>query len=403
MNRLLLACMLVGSCLLISTLAEAQHLKEIPPGYYVVVSAFSPDREDLAINYVSHLKKDKNMEAAYGFHSERGYWYVYLPKHETFRTAVDHVKSTRKDPEFEKAWVRNVKPFSGIASVTKQELVRADSVQADEVVETAPEMQIVEDPTDTIVVTDNEEIIQYDVMTLGNTEVFLSLYNARNNRIVEGKVKVVDTDRNNLIKEVDGNDYLELPNPKNTSGKLTLICEAFGYRKVQQEINYPLPLADTAKSYVELMGTTFIVYFDLLRYLAGDIATLYNVYFYNDAAVMLPESKFELTSLLQMMQENPEYRIRLHGHSNGRHAGRIIKMGQDGDFFSLNGSVNGYGSAKDLSEARASIIKEYLVANGIAADRVEVKAWGGKKPLYDRNSANAKRNVRVEVEVLDDK
>ncbi len=59
-----------------------------------------------------------------------------------------------------------------------------------------------------------------------------------------------------------------------------------------------------------------------------------------------------------------------------------------------------WASAKDLSYNRAEVIKEYLVANGIAADRVEIKAWGGKRPIYDKRSANAKKNVRVEVEIL---
>jgi len=71
-------------------------------------------------------------------------------------------------------------------------------------------------------------------MTLGNTEVFLSLYNARNNRIVDGTVQVVDTDRSRLITNVKGNEYLLLPDPKSKSGQLTLNCEAVGYRKIQQ-------------------------------------------------------------------------------------------------------------------------------------------------------------------------
>jgi outer membrane protein OmpA-like peptidoglycan-associated protein len=247
---------------------------------------------------------------------------------------------------------------------------------------------------------DNPPIEQFDPMTLGNTEVFLSLYNARNNRIVEGNIKVIDTDRAKLMTEVKGNEYLNLPDPKSKSGQITLICEAFGYRKIQQEISYPLPLADTVKESIDLMGTTFVINFDLVRYHKGDIATLYNVYFYNDAAVMLPESTYELNSLLQMMQENPKYTIRLHGHTNGNYHGRIITTGPDKNFFSLEGSVNMVGSAKELSEKRAAVIKDYLVTNGIDASRIEVKAWGGKRPLYDKHSVNAKRNVRVEVEIL---
>jgi outer membrane protein OmpA-like peptidoglycan-associated protein len=193
-----------------------------------------------------------------------------------------------------------------------------------------------------------------------------------------------------------------LPDPKSNSGQLSLICEAFGYRKVQQQINYPLPLADTVKDFVDLMGTTLVINFDLIRYHRGDIATLYHVYFYNDAALMLPESKFELNSLLQMMQEEPKYKIRLHGHTNGNYHGRIITVGDAKNFFSLDGSKNSVGSAKDLSYNRAEVIKEFLASNGIDPARIEIKAWGGKKPIFDKHSVNAKRNVRVEVEILND-
>jgi outer membrane protein OmpA-like peptidoglycan-associated protein len=54
-----------------------------------------------------------------------------------------------------------------------------------------------------------------------------------------------------------------------------------------------------------------------------------------------------------------------------------------------------------LSLLRADAIKLYLMKNGITADRVEVKGWGGKKMLYKEDSPNYQLNVRVEVEVLD--
>jgi outer membrane protein OmpA-like peptidoglycan-associated protein len=171
---------------------------------------------------------------------------------------------------------------------------------------------------------------------------------------------------------------------------------------VQHELHYPLPLSDTVKEHIDLMGTTIVVLFDLIRYRKGDIQTLYNVYFFNDASIMLPESKYELNSLLTMMEENPKYRIKLHGHTNGHYHGKIISSGSDRNLFSLTGSVQSIGSAKDLSGQRAGVIKEYLVTNGISADRIEVKSWGGKRPLYDKHSVNAKKNVRVEVEILDE-
>lgn len=394
---------LVLTCL--SFNAFSQQKNELAPGYYVVVAAFSPDKESLAINYRADLN-NQGVKVEYAFNTKRNYWYVYIHKSEDLKTAVREMTATRKMKNFSDAWVWRAESTDNVAAVEKTQPEK-QTVPAT----TQPETNInpvvptdtPEASGDTIRITDNDPIIQYDTMTLENTEVFLSLFNARNNRVVEGKVKVVDTEKNKLIKEVPGNDYLVLPDPKTTSGKLTLICEAFGFRKMQQDISYPMPLADTAKGYIELMGTTFIIYFDLQEYQPGDIATLYNVYFYNDAAIMLPESKFELTSLLQMMRENPDFRILLHGHSNGKQAGRIIKMGKEKEFFSLDGSVNSFGSAKDLSQARAEIIRDWLVENQVSADRIEIKAWGGKKPIHDRNSANAKRNVRVEVEILKNK
>ena len=60
------------------------------------------------------------------------------------------------------------------------------------------------------------------------------------------------------------------------------------------------------------------------------------------------------------------------------------------------------GTAKDLSRGRAEVIRDFLVSNGVNASRMEIKAWGGKRPIYDKNSANAKKNVRVEVEILEE-
>jgi outer membrane protein OmpA-like peptidoglycan-associated protein len=83
-------------------------------------------------------------------------------------------------------------------------------------------------------------------------------------------------------------------------------------------------------------------------------------------------------------------------------SGKILALGPNKNFFDMEGTVQGQGSAKELSGQRAGVIKEYLVTNGIAAERIEVKAWGGKKPIFDKHSVNAMKNVRVEVEILND-
>ena len=401
-NTLALLCFLLTS--LLSEVSAQVASSELSPGYYVVVGAYSETKEDYAKRFVESLNKNGN-NASYGFNPSRNLFFVYLNYYTTLKESLKNMERARRSGKFVDAWVRVVPgdidtPISVKEKEPETTPVTEEPKKETPVVATDPaSTKPVDDYSD---VTDNEEIKQYPHMTLGNTEVFLSLYNATNNRIVDGDVQVIDTDRAKPIMKVKGNEYLLLPDPKSKSGQLTLICDVFGYRKIQNEINYPVPLADTVKSYVDLMGTTVVINFDLVRYRKGDISTLYNVYFYNDAAIMLPDSKFELNNLLQMLQENPKYRIRLHGHTNGNYHGKIVTLGPDKNFFSLTGAKESIGSSADLSEQRAQVIKEYLISKGIDASRLEIKAWGGKRPLYDKNSVNAKKNVRVEVEMLDE-
>jgi outer membrane protein OmpA-like peptidoglycan-associated protein len=441
-TRVAFLAMLFAFCLTFH--ANAQQPKELVPGYYVVVGAYAPTRENVAKNYTEVLIR-RGLEASYGFNSTRNHYYVYLHYYDNLKSSLTDMVKTRKEAEeFAQAWVRVI-PGDIVASLSPKPAV-AKSQQKEKAVEKAaepvvktqvavvkaeekivpasstetiksPAMQKTEpvreksvsEPVmyasakaDGIEVTENPPIKQYEKITLANTEVFLSLFNSTNNRIVEGQVTVVDLEREKPMKQVKGNEYITLPNPNTKSGKLKLVCEAFGYRKVEHELNYLIPLADTAKNYVDLMGTTFVINFDLVRYHVGDLATLFNVYFYNDASVMLPESRQELNRLLQMLNENPHYRIRLHGHTNGNYHGKILAIGPEKNFFSIDGSVNSVGSAKDLSYNRAETIREYLESNGIDQSRIEVKAWGGKRPVYDKHSVNAKKNVRVEVEILAD-
>jgi outer membrane protein OmpA-like peptidoglycan-associated protein len=104
-----------------------------------------------------------------------------------------------------------------------------------------------------------------------------------------------------------------------------------------------------------------------------------------------------------MLNENPNYKIMIHGHTNGKAAGKIISMEKDSqNFFSLKDTNEGVGSAKKLSEERALIIKSYLESNGIDSKRMEIKSWGGKRPVHDKMSPRAQENVRVEIEILED-
>lgn len=133
----------------------------------------------------------------------------------------------------------------------------------------------------------------------------------------------------------------------------------------------------------------------------GAMEKLDYIYFYRDASVLRPESKFAIDQLLTMLKENPKQVIRIHGHTNGNDPGKIIRRTQEStDFFSLKNTIEDYGSAKELSQLRAEQIRDYLIASGIEKGRMSIKAWGGKKPLFPVDDDRAEANVRVEIEIV---
>lgn len=392
----------------------------LPAGYYIVVAAYRQPQANYARWFMEKLNKG-GLHSSYGYDPTRQWLYVYLDYYTDFNESIREMLKTRKAAGFDRAWVRvmpqlenevaekDVKAGAGVEGVPVVEKENA-IVQVSGNAQPANEIKPEDQKTEVVEVESNKVEMPVDnpkpepvyvPQLLSNTQVFLSLYNARNNKVIEGEVEVIDTDRSRLITKVKGNGYLTLPDPKSKTETLTLLCNVFGYRKVQHEISYNNTEADTLKSFIHLVGNYYQVDFDLVRLHKGDIATLYNVYFYNDAAVMLPESTYELNNLLQMMKENPNYRIRLHGHTNGGAHGRLITMGPSKNYFALTDDVKvGIGSAKDLSRERAETIARWLADNGIDAARMEVKAWGGSRMIHDKHSVNAKKNVRVEVEVL---
>jgi len=356
------------------------------PAYYTVLGAFAI--HDNAKKFVQQLANE-SIASSYIFNEPSKIYYVYTDVFKDKKEAEKVVIGFRETPKFYDAWVRKIPSDPDITE---------NNAQFRDL-----------NPTDSEVLTKEEEsigqdagITQYDHVTLLNTEVFLSLFEGSNNRIVQGKVKIVDPEKAKLTGEAEGNQYLMLQVPKNKTGNVSLICDIFGYRKIQQEVNFLEPLRDSS-DYVELLGTTLVVHFNLIRYRRGDISTLYNVYFYNDAAIMLNESKYQLQELLSMMKENSKIQIRLHGHSNGNYFGKIITPTSNTNFFSLSQDTHEIlGSANLLSLKRAEVVRDYLVHNGVSGHRIKVTAWGGKRPIFDKHSTNAKKNLRVDVEITQD-
>jgi outer membrane protein OmpA-like peptidoglycan-associated protein len=133
----------------------------------------------------------------------------------------------------------------------------------------------------------------------------------------------------------------------------------------------------------------------------GEMEVLDHIYFFKDAAILRPESRYQVDKLAKNMKDYPNQKIKIHGHTNGDDPGKIIRRsGPDSDFFSLDNTIEDYGSSKELSEQRANLIRDYLVAQGIDKKRMSIKAEGGRKPIYRVDDDRAEANVRVEIEIV---
>jgi OOP family OmpA-OmpF porin len=96
-----------------------------------------------------------------------------------------------------------------------------------------------------------------------------------------------------------------------------------------------------------------------------------------NSATLTPGAIAELSDTLSSLQNDPELRIRIDGHTDS--------VGSDA--YNLR-----------LSERRADSVKRYLVSEGISATRIETRGFGESSPVADNDTEEGRaRNRRVEV------
>jgi outer membrane protein OmpA-like peptidoglycan-associated protein len=355
--------------------------------YFLVVGTFAI-REN-AKSFTSHLNK-KGIPAEY-FQSSENLYYVYKRSYDRneLPRAKDDLHKTQLDPQYSDAWLKkfpekiDARDDNGRMSSQMDASILSNDLSAHDAGSK---------------VSDND----IDSNVLLDTEIFINLFDAQTKKTVPGTVKIVNPENSQLVAKVDCNKPAFIPSDQIKSGKVSLIAEIFGYYKIQHEIDLSTPMKDSSSLSMEWKGKSVLIHFDLKKYNRGDIITLYNVYFYNDATVMLSESIHQLNELVSLLNQNPSMIIKLHGHSNGNHFGKIIAPSKNNQFFSLTDSKQLFGSAKMLSLKRAEVVRGYLIDQGIESHRLQVKAWGGRKPIYESLSVRSKKNIRVDVEILND-
>ncbi len=120
------------------------------------------------------------------------------------------------------------------------------------------------------------------------------------------------------------------------------------------------------------------VYLDPIR--AGMITRLSNIFFDTDKHEVKPKSETELLRVVQFLEQNPEVRIEIGGHTD---------------------DVGNVAYNQRLSEKRAQAVLEWLMNAGAPAKSLSAKGYGQSKPQVPNDSEeNRQQNRRIEFRVL---
>ena len=196
----------------------------------------------------------------------------------------------------------------------------------------------------------------------------------KTNQPIEAAIELVDNERNEVIANFHSNatsgKYLvSLPSGKNYG----IAVHADGYLFHSENVDIP-----AATGYQEIVRDI-----PLKKFEVGTKIILKNIFFDLDKATLRSESVNELERLIALLNENPNLKIELSGHTDNQ------------------------GSAahnQTLSEARAKAVVDYLVAKGIKTDRLTYQGYGFNQPIAPNTTDEGRQlNRRTEFKIISNK
>lgn len=111
----------------------------------------------------------------------------------------------------------------------------------------------------------------------------------------------------------------------------------------------------------------------------GDRFVLRNVHFDYDKATLRPESYEELDRLIALMNDFPDIKIEVYGHTD---------------------NIGSPSYNQKLSEERAKAVVDYVVSKGIARNRLSYKGFGASQPIASNETEIGRQlNRRVEFKI----
>lgn len=378
-------------------ISHSSFAQEVFTPYYVVIGGFKS--EENAQKYCMYAQ-EQNLPAVYAYNDERQMFYVYVRATQTKDVADDILMRLKRASVFKDAWVFNG-ALSGSSLIAKQpQSPKKDPANTlPVVVEKKVESPVNEkaDLTKSGAASETVLPVAESPRPVGKPFVF-KLLNGETGSAVNGMVRLQETEKAMQFRGYNGNERVYVPSPNNKTGKWFVVCHVIGFRQLKKPIVYDKAEEEEGAS----VGADqeIVIPLQLQRVRKGDYIDMEGVKFYNNTALFTPGSERELDELVSMMEENPDYQVRLHGHTNGNQSRDIVSLGNSTDFFAPGvANAKTHGSAKELSLLRAELVKAYLVSKGVDPARVVTKGEGGSQMIFESSGTLAGLNDRVEVEI----
>ena len=170
-----------------------------------------------------------------------------------------------------------------------------------------------------------------------------------------------------------------------TNLKLSVKGDGSFTQEIQTGVDYVL--LDTCKGYLNhkeelrvdtaTVSNEYVLQFPLANISAPVLID--NIFYDFDKATLRPESQTALDELVKLLNENPNVTIELSAHTDYKGSAQYNER---------------------LSQRRAESVVNYLIAHGIAADRLTPKGYGKEKPKTIRRKVAEKYPFLKEGDVL---
>ncbi|MBI3221213.1 MAG: OmpA family protein [Bacteroidetes bacterium] len=368
--------------------------------FYATIGVFI--KESNAKN-LAEKANQQGYAARYGQKVNGNLYYVYVLSTDDKPVAEALVAKLRAETEYKLAWI-----FNG--------LLEGDTTPNVPVIETKPieptpvpvvtpaETPVISTPkidsaATTPIQKPIEKVEEKPVVKkpAGKAFYFKLISEKDGSEIKSGEVHIMESSTATQYQSFKPGEVVYLAAPKNKNGTYTIATQVPGYAQATVNLDYQNP-AETKGASEEA-----IIEIAVPKAKKGDYIDFANVKFFKNSSILQPVSQGELDGVVDLLKENLNYKIKIHGHVNGTQDRESFTRGPNSSFFATSPSADVAHkkmSAKDLSEARAECVRDYLVSQGIDKERISVKGEGGRIPLYPTGGTLGLLNDRVEIEFV---